>query len=62
MNPITLKKTSACRLELPKYYFVDVYNIPQIRRQQILSNFTVGDLKNKATEQSIAGALDNLTK
>lgn len=61
MNSIT-QKTSACRLELPKYYFVDVYNIPKIRRQQILSNFTVGDLKNKATEQSIAGALDNLTK
>jgi len=53
---------SACRLELPKFYFVDVYNIPQIRRQQVLSSFTAGDLKNKATEQSIAGALDSLTK
>ena len=55
-------QTSACRLELPKFYFVDVYNIPKIRRQQILSSFTAGDLKNKVTEQSIAGALDNLTK
>lgn len=62
MNPTTLKKTSACRLELPNYYFVNVYSIPKIRRQQILSNFTVGDLKNKATEQSIAGALDSLIK
>ena len=55
-------QTPACRLELPKFYFVEVYNIPQIRRRQILSGFTAGDLKNKATEQSIAGALDSLTK
>lgn len=53
---------SACRLELPQFYFVDIYHIPKIRRQQILSGFTVRDLENKATEQSIADALDNLTK
>jgi len=57
----TITKSPACRLELPKFYFVDVYKSPN-RRQQILSGFTAGDLKNKATEQSIAGALDNLTK
>jgi hypothetical protein len=54
---------SACRLELPTFYFVDVYKTPaKVRRQQVLSSFTAGDLKNKATEQSIAGALDNLKK
>lgn len=56
------QQTPACRLELPTFYFVDVYNNPKIRRQQILSGFTAGDLKNKATEESIAGALDNLKK
>jgi hypothetical protein len=57
------QQTPACRLELPTFFFVDVYKTPpQIRRQQILSGFTTGDLKNKATEQSIAGALDNLKK
>ena len=62
MNPTKTHQISACRLELPTYNFVDVYNIPEVRRKQILSSFNVGDLKNKATEQSIAGALDNLTK
>jgi len=58
------QQISACRLELPKFYFVDVYNIPRIRRQQILSSFTAGDLHNKATAKSITEALEKaaLTK
>jgi|GEM_PF-6622118 len=57
------QQTPACRQELPTFYFVDVYKIPpKMREQQVLSSFTAGDLKNKATEQSIASALDNLKK
>ena len=60
-NVIT--KSPACRLEIPQYYFVDVYRIPpKLQKERILSGFTVEDLENKATEQSIAEALDNLTK
>lgn len=59
-NVIT--KSPACRLEMPQYYFVDVQSVPNIRRQQILSSFNAGDLQNKVTQQSIADALDNLTK
>lgn len=57
---MTTQQTPACRLELPQYYFVDVFEItPQIRKEAILSRFTVGDLENQVTLTSVSEALEN---
>lgn len=55
---IAISPNPACRLELPTFYFVDVYKPhPTIKRRQVLSNFTVGDLENKVTAKTITEAL-----
>ncbi len=56
---LTTQMTPACRL--PQFIFVDVYK-PISRRPQILSSFTVGDLKNKVTEETITEALQKADK
>ncbi len=54
------QQTPACRLELPQYYFVDVFEItPQMRKEAILSRFSVGDIQNQVTLASVSEALEN---
>lgn len=51
---------SACRLDIPVFSFVGVKNIyPADRRAKILSSFTLGELENKVTNESVKVALTN---
>ena len=57
---------SACRLELPRFGFVAVIGLyPSNRADKILTSFSVAELENKVTADSVSEALrnvDQLTK
>jgi hypothetical protein len=61
MNATTAKTISACRLDIPKFYLVNLKREQlKNRRTQIMERFQIEELEHKATMESVQSALSNI--